>query len=426
MLNEAAEEPIQPASRVSAIQRHPRRLLVLLFGAALVLRLIWLWWPQGAAIFDETFYVNAARVLLGRDVGLDQPYAGAVVGLDPNTEHPPLGKLLIAGSIQLLGDGGLGWRVPSVIASMVAIMALYAIVRRGGGPLWVGVAAVWLFALDNLSFVHGRIATLDMLSVAPALVGAWFALGRRWLLAGVACGVGTLVKLTAFFGLVGILFYEVARIALEAREGLRPSRSDLLPIVVLLGAYLFSTVGGLWVLDAAFSHYKDPFSHLAHMLSYGASLQAPAGLTGIASYPWQWPFNAVEIPYLRVVVDTIVTGGATSSQVTMDFRGALNPILLLAAPLGVGTAVWLTWRDRNPLALWSISWISATYLPYFVLALVSHRIMYLYYFLPVVPGICVAVALLLNRPWFKLGWRIVFTLAVLAGFLAYFPFRVLP
>jgi hypothetical protein len=60
-------------------------------------------------------------------------------------------------------------------------------------------------------------------------------------------------------------------------------------------------------------------------------------------------------------------------------------------------ASWLAWRTGNVLARWSTVWIAANYLPYVAISLISDRIMYIYYFLPVVPGVATALAILLLR-----------------------------
>jgi hypothetical protein len=107
--------------------RDPGRVTLLLLLAALVLRALWLNEPARGLIFDESFYVNAARVIVGLPAAVH--YAGSPVGLDPNTEHPPLGKLLMAASMSVFGDTGLGWRLPSLIAAMVALITVSKIVR---------------------------------------------------------------------------------------------------------------------------------------------------------------------------------------------------------------------------------------------------------------------------------------------------------
>jgi predicted membrane-bound dolichyl-phosphate-mannose-protein mannosyltransferase len=316
--------------------------------------------------------------------------------------------------------------MPSVIAAMVSLLALYGIVRRSGGSTWLGTLAIGLFAFDNLAFVHGRIGTLDMVALAPILVGAWLALSGRPGLAGAACAIGTLAKLTGVFGLAAILVVELLAVATAFSRERRLSVSEIRPIVLMLVVYVGVVFGGLWALDQGFSSYRDPIGHLAHMITYGVSLQTEGSPTGIASYPWQWLVNDVEISYLRVAVDTTVNGSVVSSEPTIDFRGAMNPVLLGAAPLSFLFATGLAWRAGNRLAVWCVVWGAANYLPYYLLVLIGHRITYIYYFLPVVPALAVAVALLLTRIKLPRAGQVGYLAALGWAFLAYFPFRQLP
>src|SRR5579875_2278465 len=102
-----------------ATLRSPLAALALVCVLSLGLRAAWLDEPcrspcrastDRLLVFDETYYVNAARVIAGVRPPSGVPYAGAPSGDDPNAEHPQGAKLIVAGLIKLFGDGPLAWR----------------------------------------------------------------------------------------------------------------------------------------------------------------------------------------------------------------------------------------------------------------------------------------------------------------------------
>jgi hypothetical protein len=93
----ASGRVVRHLARLRAIDWTPL-LLMLLVVASFGFRMLWLEKPDGALIFDEQYYVNAARAILGWPVAEGAPYADAPPGFDPNTEHPPGAEILIAAS----------------------------------------------------------------------------------------------------------------------------------------------------------------------------------------------------------------------------------------------------------------------------------------------------------------------------------------
>jgi predicted membrane-bound dolichyl-phosphate-mannose-protein mannosyltransferase len=408
--------------------RDPSRGFALVLLASLILRGLWLNVPASGQIFDEAYYVNAARIIDGLPAGAH--YAGSPLGLDPNTEHPPLGKLVIAASMSVFGDQGLGWRLPSIVAGLGALVVLFEIMRRTDRSAWFAVLVVALVSFDNLTFVHGRIGTLDMLVLAPMLVGSLLALRRRWVLAGIAVGIALLVKLTAIYAVLAIGLWLVLTDGPEWWRRRRVPLPELAGPLAFLGMSAGVFLVGLAVLDARFTTFTTPFDHISRMLSYGTALRAPATSVGICpeadSKPWQWLFNECQIQYLRVDVTTHAGDQVVSKVASIDFRGALNPLLAGAIPLASLFLAWYAAKTRNAAAIWALTWAAANYLPYVALALVTNRIMYLYYMVQVVPALGVAVAILLLRAGLPRPVRWGFVLAYAVGFIAYFPFRQIP
>jgi len=401
---------------VKAVLPGPRVSLLLVLLATALTRLIWLGRPDRVLIFDEAYYVNAARRMLGWPVPAGAPYADALPGIDPNLEHPPLGKVIIAGSMRVFGDTPTGWRLPAVVAGVVVVAAVYLLVRAAGREPELGVYAAAATALDNLLFVHSRIATLDVLFVAALMIGAVLALRSHWCWAGVACGVAANIKLPATFGLAALLLMALCQPA--ATRAARLGRA-----VAFAAPALVVWVGGLWLLDAVFTTFDSPFAHLRHMLSYGLDLSRAGGPANSESDPWQWLSNETQISYFRVDTDVSIGGQVVTTQPLVWFRGAMNPALVGLALPGVAYAGW-RWRRWNDwLACWVVLWVSALFLPFLVLRLVAHRISYLFYALPLVPSFAVASALLLWHEGLPRICRWGFAMSLVLGFVAYFPFR---
>ena len=400
--------------------------LGLVLVAALLARTIWLTQPAGALVFDEVYYVNAARVVLGTPVEDKKPYADAPPYLDPNTEHPPLGKVVLAGSMSIFGDNALGWRVPSVIAGMVGLLALYAIARGLGAGARLALLAVGIYALDPLSFIHGRIGTLDMLSLAPLLVGAWLAIRGRWALAGAMLAVGTLVKITGLTAIIAILVWQAVVVLWPSLRARTLRLRDLRPTVTLVVVFLVIGLGGLWALDARYTTFVTPFDHLARIFGYGLALQDRYSPTTITSRPWEWLVGGGQFDYFRSAVNTMVDDKVVDSRAVVQFHAALNPVLIGGLTIVAAFAAWRAARMGDRLAAFGLAWLAAMVLPYVALALLSNRAMYLYYILPAVPVIALLSALFLRRARLPGVVTWTYLAASAAAFAAAFPFRQPP
>ena len=398
----------------------PVRVLIAVIGISIFWRTFRLRQPGSSVIFDETYYVNAVRVLLGWDVKPGTAYAGSPTGMDPNHEHPPLGKVLIAGSMKVFGDDPLGWRLPSIVAGVAAIVLLYLIVRAASGDAWLGVLAATIFAFDNLVLVHSRIATLDMMSVAFLLLGAWLWMLRRPFLAGAACALAALVKLPGVYGFAALAALAIGSVVVRRVRDGTWGRAELRAAALLGAGFAGVWILGLWALDLAFTPYDTPWAHVRYMLDYGFSLHgAPVNSE---SRPWQWLANRVQVPYF--VVDTTVTAGDVSkTRTVIDFKGAMNPVVIGALGLGISYSAWHAWRFRDRLSFWVLAWFAGTYLLYYPLVLLSGRTTYLFYFLPALPAVAVAIAQLLRQSGLPrlVTWGYLTALAI--GFLEYYPFR---
>jgi len=392
-------------------------------------------------IFDESYYVNAARVIDGIEPPVGAPYHGAPRHEDPNAEHPQLAKLAIAGGIELFGDDPRGWRIGSVLFGLIAMLALYVLVQAAGGSAWLALGAVGVMSLDNLLLVHGRIATLDIYAVAMMLVAAALYMRRHPLLAGVALGIGGCMKEVALYLVFVVILLEALR---YARAGWTRWTAGKLPtgqvgtgwraLLLFLAATAASFLGLLWLLDILVPAYDpvrhvtyagSPFTHLLHIYHYAQLLKMKPGEVGISSTPWQWLLNERTINYAKVAVNSVVNGHVVASRATVAFQGAINPFIVFMAIPALFAALAAACRKGDGVAALGACWCLGTFIPFAVDSLATARISYIYYMVAVMPGVYIVAARLFSPRRMPLAATVGWSVALVYGFLNLYPLHTL-
>jgi dolichyl-phosphate-mannose-protein mannosyltransferase len=108
--------------------------------------------------YDEPSYIAAARAFLTN-------------GPNPNPEAPPLGKLLIAVGIKLVGDNPVGWRIAGAVCGSLTLVAVFCWTYLLSGSYRVAYLSAALTLSNNFLFVMSRVAMMDVFLVFFLLSG---------------------------------------------------------------------------------------------------------------------------------------------------------------------------------------------------------------------------------------------------------------
>jgi len=408
------------------------RMFILLFIVDLILRVIWLDKPTGSLIFDEWYYVNVARIILHlpQSVGSNgqPPYVNVPQGLDPNHEHLPLAKLMIALSMWVLGNNGYGWRIPSVIFGSISILAFYLLMKHvaKSEPI-IPILSTFLFSFDNLVFVHSRIATLDIFSLGFMLVGLcwYFSESNVYSIYGssIAMALSALAKETGLAAIGIIVVIHFVRFVNRRNKG--KSWNEFFSWFERYAlTYGICFVLLLTIMDRYWVGYPNPINHIEYILNYSSALTSTCP-NGIISCPWQWVLNQLTIPYLKVNVSQ-TAGGVSSSFISVNFEGAMNPAISFLTIPALLYCSYNYLQRRDDLSLVSLVLFAATTLPFYPSVILGQRVTYLFYILPGVPAVCAAIAYMIADT--KLPRLVViFYLAVVVYiFIVMFPFQRIP
>jgi len=315
--------------------------------------------------FDEFYYVKDANRILLHGNGL-------------SAAHPSLGKLFIAAGIWIFGFDPWGWRIFSVIFSTVSVILFYLICRKLGGKRTALFAGL-LFTFENLTFWHSGIGILDPFSITFMLLSFLLYLQNRYALSGMSLALSALCKLTGLFGVLVILGHWFVT---RRGQGIRN--------VFLFSAGLVATLFLLMpVTDfLASGEWLNPLERL-HYLAFGhvgvKAADLPPEARAYTAPPWDWVLKPLSS-------DRYYANGLVNKKL-------ITPTLWALIMPSMVYLVYEWVKNRRKIALFGLLWFGGTYVIWIPLTLITGTYTYLFYFMPTVGAVSMAIGFGLNRIW---------------------------
>ena len=412
------------------LTRWPYLGLLILLLITFLMHLFTITHPSGM-IFDEQYYVPDARQIL----------AGGGTALP---EQPPLGKLIIAGGIEVFGDNPWGWRMPAVILGIIALIMFYDICRKLGTSHKTAFLATMLLSVENLTFIHSGIAMLDIYVVVFTIAAFWFYL-KGWLeLAAVGVALATLCKLSGVLAIIPIVLHWIAIGYREVmptyqldnsanRFGVFNSRYGKplrLIVAVALAPIAFFLLYGLshrfiwgnWVPLIVWGHYNQgTLGEIVKLLNLTVDMKFSSFTTPLPSRPWEWllsptgSFNFYDwifhpAKYLSFINWGVFSRSANGTMLfipekysstilpyyfTPTYTGVISPTIWLSSLAVIPYALWQAFR-KNEAAMFTIFWIMGTWVIWILLSLTTNRVSYIYYYLPTIGAMCLGSSLIIT------------------------------
>lgn len=321
---------------------------------------------------DEIYYVDVARRILERVFEVSSihwwQYSGKTDVGYMNTEHPPLGKYIIALSMLVCGDKPLCWRLPGSVEAALVPVVLYlgysAAGRRAGLPVAgvaAGLAAAAAAAGDRILVEESAVAMLDIHVAFFTAIALSAAAAGRLRLAYTAAALAAAAKYSGVFVLPAVWLAAWYWLG-DARRFSRIVAESILAAVavqLILWAPLAVKLGGAsWPL------------WLVKQFTGALGWHTQARPTGPpTSPPWLWAlnYNPSYLSYAPLV------GG----EVTV-------PLHVAALLLGSGLAVYC-WPSRC-FALGSYS-MALIILGYIVVYALGNTTLYSFYAVQLTPAV---------------------------------------
>ncbi|HTY82212.1 MAG TPA: phospholipid carrier-dependent glycosyltransferase, partial [Dehalococcoidales bacterium] len=310
-------------------------------------------------ILDEQHYVKDARVIISEHQ-TDRP------------EHPPLGKLMIVAGMEIFGDNPWGWRFFPIMFGTVTVVLFYFLCRRLDLSRETASIATFLLAFENLTFLQGSVAMLDVFFLTFMMAAFLLYMSRQYIASGFGIGLSALAKLDGALA-APIIFIHW----LFSRQ--RRNWWFFLAAFFAVFAFVELMIPLDYIITRTFHNLADPLHRIQTMLQLTSSLTFANVTHPNLERPWAW----------------LITYNPMAYWIMPHYTAAISfSIWGLAFP-SVGYMVYKAIK-RSEAALFGLSWFFGTWGVMSILSVLTNRASYPYYFYCTVGSICIGVAIFIG------------------------------
>ena len=320
------------------------------------------------------------------------------------TSHPPLGKAIIALSIQIFGMTPFGWRFAGAFFGALMLLVMYIFLKNMFGRTSVATCGTLLFGFEFMRFVQTRIATIDTCAVFFILL-AYFFMYRHittppdsrfrdslvsLALSGASFGLGCASKWNVIYaglGLALIFTIRLIHLAKYYKTNGRPGFGAYLTKTLLFSALFFGAVPAmlycLCYIPFAFCKgvvmsadrlldpemYREFFrvvwANQILMFSYHSGLESAHPYSSVW---WQWLLNAQPIKYTDIYIGELRSSFSAFGNPVVWWGGLIAMLMMLVRVLRYhdGKALFILLGYLSQL----LPWIPVT------------RIVFIYHYFP--------------------------------------------
>lgn len=415
-------------------------ILALILTFSLGIKLIRLDFPNDY-YFDEVYHGFTATYYVDGNPEAYSMYHKNPPGKAVEWTHPPLAKLIMAGSMLIFSEGyfpwqttrAFGWRFSSALFGTLAALFAALLAWQLFESAFTSLMTAFLLSIENLVFAQSRIAMNDAHLICFTFMCLYFYVRwrrdpdhNRWLwLAGTGLGLALSCKWSALF-----LFFIIGmdQMADWYRDFKLPSLKELLvmtaALVALPAAIYFASYTHFFMLG---NTWDDLVRMHQSMWWYHTNLKATHPYM---SKPWQWLLNLKPvwmhvqygpegsnqiqniyntgnsvILYLGLASVLVYLGSAFKDfnwKSLKGWRGAvlafvaillvIDPSIALVAAITLVVAIYtsdkLSWAIWFCLVAYFLVWLPWLYSP---------RIMLFYHYLPAIPSLCILLSRQLEK-----------------------------